>query len=178
MLEDDGAEPLVRVPIEGGAPVPVVGGRRAVTAYDVSHDGKVIARTSTPERPFEIFAVDPNDLRCLTKQNDSWLAQFQLGASEETKFQSKDGTEVHGFLVHPPNEKKGVRHKTLLRPHGGPQSQYAAAFDFEKQLFAAQGYLVMMPNPRGSTGRGTDFAMGIYANWGHVDVEDDLAARR
>ncbi len=176
VLEDDGAETLVRVPAEGGAPVPVVGGRRAVTAYDVSRDGKVIARASTPERPFEIFAIDPNDLRCVTKQNDSWLAQFQLGASEETKFQSKDGTEVHGFLVHPPNEKRSAKAKTLLRPHGGPQSQYACAFDFEKQLFAAQGYLVVLPNPRGSTGRGTDYAMGIFANWGHVDVEDDLAA--
>lgn len=176
VLEDDGAETLVRIPAEGGKPVPVVGGRRKVTAYDVSGDGKVIARASTPERPYEIFAIDPNDLRCLTKQNDAWLAQFQLGASEETKFQSKDGTEVHGFLVHPPNEKKGVRNKTLLRPHGGPQSQYAAEFDFEKQLFAANGYLVVLPNPRGSTGRGTDYAMGIYANWGQVDVEDDLAA--
>jgi dipeptidyl aminopeptidase/acylaminoacyl peptidase len=176
IMEDDGAETLVRVSPEGGAPTPVVGGRRAVTSYDVSHDGKVIARASTLERPFEIFAADGSDLRCVSKQNDAWLAQFQLGAVEETKFASRDGTEVHGFLVHPPNEKRSAKARALLRPHGGPQSQYACAFDFEKQLFAAQGYLVILPNPRGSTGRGTDYAMGIYANWGHVDVEDDLAA--
>ncbi len=176
VLEDDGSETLVRVAAEGGAPEPVVGGRRKVTAYDVSPDGQVIVRASTPERPYEIFASAPNELRCLTKQNDKFLAGIQLGPVEETKFQSKDGTEVHGFLVHPPNEKSGHKLKTLLRPHGGPQSQYAAEFDFEKQLFAANGYLVLLPNPRGSTGRGTDYAMGIYANWGHVDVEDDLAA--
>ena len=71
---------------------------------------------------------------------------------------------------------RSTKSKGLLRPHGGPQSQYASEFDFEKQLFAANGYLVVLPNPRGSTGRGTDFAMGIYAKWGTVDVEDDLAA--
>ncbi|MGI8430970.1 MAG: S9 family peptidase, partial [Chthoniobacterales bacterium] len=181
VLEDDGAETLVRVPfVAGGADPgrlePVVSGRRKVTAYDISANGHVIVRASTPERPYEIFASEGNELRCLTKQNDKFLAGVQLGAVEEVKFPSKDGTEVHGFLVHPPNEKAGQKTKTLLRPHGGPQSQYAAEFDFEKQLFAANGFLVVMPNPRGSTGRGTDYAMGIYAKWGSVDVEDDLAA--
>ena len=89
---------------------------------------------------------------------------------------SKDGTAVTACPVYQPTEKKGGRNKKLLRPHGVPQSQYAADFDVEKQLFAANGYLVVLPNPRGSTGRGTDYAMGIYANWGQVDVEDDLAA--
>ncbi len=176
VLEDDGADTLVRIPAEGGHPEPVVGGRRSVTAYDVSSEGKVVVRASTPDRPFEIFAAESGELRCLTKQNDPFLAQVQLGRVEETKFKSPDGTEVHGFLVHPPNEKAGGKLPAILRPHGGPQSQYANEFDFEKQLFAANGYLVVLPNPRGSTGRGTDFAMGIFAAWGSVDVEDDLAA--
>ncbi len=174
----------MRVPadfVDGGAvpgdpPIPVVGGRRTITAYDVGSDGQVIVRASTPDRPFEIFAVENNELRDLTKQNDAFFAQIQLGRVEETKFKSADGTEVHGFLVHPPNEMAGRKNPTLLRPHGGPQSQYANEFDFEKQLFAANGYAVVMPNPRGSTGRGTDYAMGIYASWGGVDVQDDLAA--
>ena len=92
---------------------------------------------------------------------------------DETKFKSVDGTEIHGWLVHPPG---GKRAPALLRLHGGPQSQYAAAFNFEAQLFAAQGYLVILPNPRGSTGRGVAFAKAIFADWGHRDVEDDLAA--
>ena len=133
-------------------------------------------RASTPNRPYEIFAVENNELRDLTKQNNAFLARIQLGRVEETKFKSADGTEVHGFLVHPPNETAGRKSPTLLRPHGGPQSQYTNEFDFEKQLFAANGYAVVMPNPRGSTGRGTDYAMGIYASWGGVDVQDDLAA--
>lgn len=174
VLEDDGAQTLVRIPANNGGPETVVGGRRRVTAYDVSKDGKVIVRTSTPDRPYEIFAAEKGDLRCLTKQNDSFLAQVKLSPVSETKFKSKDGTEVHGFLVRP----NGAAGKTpaLLRPHGGPQSQYASEFDFEKQLFAANGYTVIMPNPRGSSGHGEKYCIGIFAAWGSVDVEDDLAA--
>ena len=92
----------------------------------------------------------------------------------ETKFKSKDGTEVHGFLVRADGTTGKI--PTLLRLHGGPVSQYANEFDFEHQLFAANGYAVILPNPRGSSGRGEKYAMGIYAAWGSVDVEDDLAA--
>lgn len=175
VLEDDGAQTLVRVPVDGGALETIVGGRRKVTAYDIAPNGWTIVRASTPERPYEIFAAEKNGLRCLTKQNDAFLKQVRLAQVDETKFKSKDGTEVHGFFVHPIDATTG-RTPALLRPHGGPQSQYANEFDFEKQLFAANGYAVILPNPRGSTGRGTDYSMGIYADWGHHDVEDDLAA--
>jgi dipeptidyl aminopeptidase/acylaminoacyl peptidase len=175
VLEDDGAQTLVRIPAAGGEVDAVVGGRRTVTAYDVSNNENVIVRASTPERPYEIFAAEKNNLRCLTNQNDSFFAQIKLAPVAETKFKSKDGTEIHGFVVKPLNAAAG-KSRALLRPHGGPQSQYANEFDFEKQLFAANGYAVIMPNPRGSTGRGEKYAMGIFADWGHVDVEDDLAA--
>jgi dipeptidyl aminopeptidase/acylaminoacyl peptidase len=174
IVEDDGAETLVRVPAEGGVPEPVVAGQRKVTAFDVASNGNIVARVSTPDRPYEIFAAEKDNLRCLTKQNDAFFSQIKLGKVEETNFKSKDGTEVHGFLVRP----GGATGKTpaWLRPHGGPQSQYANEFDFEKQVVAGNGYTVIMPNPRGSTGRGEKYAMGIFAAWGGVDVEDDLAA--
>jgi len=176
LLEDDGAQTLLRVPAAGGTPQTVVGGRRTISAFDVNQGGRIVVNASTPDRPFEIFAVDNSELRTLTKQNDKFLAQIQLGRVEETKFKSADGTEVHGFIIHPPNETPGRKVPTVLRPHGGPASQFANEFEFEKQLFAANGYAVVLPNPRGSTGRGTDYAMGIYASWGERDVQDDLAA--
>ncbi|MBA2586574.1 MAG: S9 family peptidase [Chthoniobacterales bacterium] len=176
VLEDDGGASVARVPLAGGAPEIVAGGRRTTTAYDVAPAGKIIVRTSTPDRPYEIFAAETGGLRCLTKQNDAFMARVRLGRVEETKFKSADGTEVHGFVVRPVEETPGRKNAGLLRPHGGPQSQHANEFNFEAQLFAANGYLVILPNPRGGTGRGTDYAMGIYADWGHRDVEDDLAA--
>jgi dipeptidyl aminopeptidase/acylaminoacyl peptidase len=173
VLEDDGSESLIRISADGGRPQPVVGGRGKITAYDVGKNGNVIVRASTPDKPYEIFAADGNATRNLSKQNDAWLAQTKIAPTEETKFKSADGTEIRGFLVRVANT--GMT-PALLLPHGGPQSQYACEFDFEAQLFAADGYAVIMPNPRGSTGRGEKFAMGIYADWGHRDVEDDLAA--
>jgi dipeptidyl aminopeptidase/acylaminoacyl peptidase len=176
VVEDDGAQNLVRVPIDGAATQPVTNGRRKVTAYDVSRDGRIIVRSSTPDRPYEIFAVEKDTLRDLTKQTEAFLKDLKLAKVEETKFKSADGTEIHGFIVNPVDSPAGSKPPGLLRPHGGPQSQYGAEFQFEAQLFAANGYAVILPNPRGSTGRGEQFAMGIYADWGHRDVEDDLAA--
>ncbi len=177
VIEDDGAEFLARFGTTESAPTIVAGGRRKVTAYSVAKaNGRTIVRASTPDRPFEIFAVENGQLRCLTNQNDPLMRELKLGRVEETKFTSADGTEVHGLLIHPVDEKAGAKNPALLRPHGGPQSQYANEFNFEAQLFAANGYAVILPNPRGSTGRGEKFAMGIYAAWGSVDVQDDLAA--
>lgn len=177
VIEDDGAQNLVRVSVDGGAPQPVTSGRRKVTAYDVSRDGKVVVRASTPDRPYEIFAVEKDKLRDVTKQTEAFMNDLRVARVDETKFKSADGTEIHGFVVAPLDAgPAGSKPPALLRPHGGPQSQYACEFNFEAQLFAANGYTVIMPNPRGSTGRGERFAMGIYADWGHRDVEDDLAA--
>ncbi len=176
VVEDDGAQTLVRFPAAGGAPEAVTSGRRSVTAYDVGRNGNVIVRSSQVDKPYDIFALDQSDPRNVTKQNDPFLAQIRMAPVEETKCKSKDGTEVHGFLVRPADSSGAMKNPALLRPHGGPQSQYAAAFSFDAQLLAANGYAVILPNPRGSTGRGEKYAMGIYADWGHVDVEDDLAA--
>jgi dipeptidyl aminopeptidase/acylaminoacyl peptidase len=177
IVEDDGAETLQRIPLAGGAPETIVGGRRRINSFDLARDGRVVVLTATPERPPEVFAAEAATLRPLSKQNDALFAGLRLGRVEETKFKSADGTEIHGFIVHPVDAPPaGTRPPALLRLHGGPASQYAAAFDFEKQLFAANGYLVILPNPRGSTGRGTDFSKAIFADWGHRDVEDDLAA--
>jgi Dipeptidyl aminopeptidases/acylaminoacyl-peptidases len=177
LVEDDGAQNLMRVPVDGTAPQSVTNGRRKVTAYDVSREGKLIVRASTPDRPYEIFAIENDKLREITKQTDPFMKDLRVARVDETKFKSADGTEIHGFIIGPLDAgAAGSKPPALLRPHGGPQSQYACEFQFEAQLFAANGYAVILPNPRGSTGRGETFAMGIYADWGHRDVEDDLAA--
>jgi dipeptidyl aminopeptidase/acylaminoacyl peptidase len=181
-LEDDGALTLVRVPLAGGPPQSVVSGRRKINAFDIAPSGRLALLTSTPLQPLEVFAVDGaagaggEALRPLSKQNDTWVAGHQFGRVEERKFKSADGTEVHGFIIHPLAEVAGRRYPTLLRPHGGPASQFAAEFLFEQQLFAANGYAVVLPNPRGSTGRGNAYSTAIYADWGNRDVADDLAA--
>ncbi len=175
-LEDDQAVGLAKVPAAGGAVERIVTGRRVIPGYSVSPGGRIAIQMGTSLLPDEIYAVDEGEPRRLSRQNDGWLAEVRLGAVEETKFRSPDGTEIHGFLVKPPDYQPGRRYPTILRVHGGPVSQFECSFDEEWQWFASNGYVVLGPNPRGSTGHGQTFQSAIYADWGHLDVQDVLAA--
>lgn len=174
--EDDRARPLARVAVEGGKPEVVLGGRRAVGAFDVGRGGRVAVLASTSATVPEVFALDGAEPRPLSRQNDSLLAALELGAVEETSFRSKDGTVVSGFLVRPPGYRPGARVPAILQIHGGPTSQYECELDTDWQLFAAQGWAVVAANPRGSTGRGEAYCAALRADWGNRDVQDVLAA--
>ncbi len=174
-LEEDQAVHLARIPAAGGAIERLVGGRRVVSAFSTARDGHTAILASTPLVPEEIFAVEPGEPRRLSNHN-AWLSEVRLGAVEETKFASKDGTEIHGLLVKPPDYQPGRRYPAVLRIHGGPVGQNECSFDEEWQWIAANGYVVIGANPRGSSGRGEAFQAAIYADWGHKDVEDVLAA--
>ncbi len=130
---------------------------------------------TTPGRPAEVHALDAA-LRPLSKQNDALIDQLRLGEMEEIRFPSKDGTEIHGFTVKPPDFEPGKKYPAILRIHGGPVGQFDNEFVFDWQLFAARGYLVVACNPRGSSGRGEGFQKAIYADWGNLDRDDVLAA--
>jgi dipeptidyl aminopeptidase/acylaminoacyl peptidase len=75
-------------------------------------------------------------------------------------------------LILPDNYKEGERYPLIVRLHGGPVYQFSHEFMFDWRLYAAKGYAVLAVNPRGSSGRGFDFARAIYADWGNVDVKD------
>jgi dipeptidyl aminopeptidase/acylaminoacyl peptidase len=98
-----------------------------------------------------------------------------MGKTEEISVKSKDGTTINGFMVLPPDYEPGKKYPTILRLHGGPVSQFPLDFNFMFQVFAANGYVVVATNPRGSSGRGEKFSLVIYADWGNKDVEDVLA---
>ncbi|HSG34614.1 MAG TPA: S9 family peptidase, partial [Sphingomonadaceae bacterium] len=176
MVEDDGRQKLVSVPAGGGAITTLVEGELVVSEPVKSANGRIALLSSTPTRPYEVFAVDGGKLRQLSHHNDAWLSEIDLGTQVYTSYTSKDGTEVRGFVMLPPGAKPGERHKAILHPHGGPAAQYDYMFDSWQQAFAGAGYVVLAPNPRGSTGRGSEYSAGIFAAWGSVDVEDDLAA--
>ena len=91
------------------------------------------------------------------------------------KFKSKDGTTVSGYLYKPIDYVPGKKYPAILRPHGGPVWAYYAEYTHLAQLFAANGYVVLYPNPRGSTGYGQEFAKAIFADWGNKDFQDDMA---
>ena len=177
-LEDSCEQRLVRVPETGGPPVPVVSGPRVVWDYALAKDGTPVALVSEPGVPSEVFVAERGKepkLRRLTRVNDALLAGLKLASVEKVNFKSADGTDVEGLLYFPPAYDTGMKYPALLRIHGGPTDQFNYGFDAEPQLFAANGYLVILVNPRGSTGRGQDFCRAIFADWGNKDSEDVLA---
>ena len=75
----------------------------------------------------------------------------------------------------PPDYQKGRKYPCLLYVHGGPHGQYGNSFFHEFQVHAANGYVVVFGNPRGSNGRDTEFGACIHRNWGHLDYDDVMA---
>ncbi|HEV8141092.1 MAG TPA: S9 family peptidase [Pyrinomonadaceae bacterium] len=130
---------------------------------------------SDDNRPTEICAMEGKALRRITHQNDTLMSELQIPETQEVNFKSKDGTEVHGLLTYPVGYVKGTKVPFLLRIHGGPNSQDQHAFATERQVFAANGYAVLVVNYRGSSGRGQSFSRSIFADWGHYEVEDLIA---
>ena len=176
IADDDGTQNVLRVPVTGGEISRPIGGRKFVDAFSLGKDGSVAASISELTHPAEIYFLSPSgDLRKLTKTNDALMADLNLPDVEYVHFQSKDGTTVAGYLYKPVGYKPGARYPTILRPHGGPVWAYYAEFNFDPQLFAANGYAVLTPNPRGSSGYGQDYCKAIFADWGNKDFQDDMA---
>lgn len=173
-VEDDGGERIARVDAATGTITPVAGGQRVFTALTGNRQGRAAALVSSPGAPDEVVAIDGSSVRQLSHQNDAWLQTVTLAPVTATNFKSADGTEVHGFLT-VPADKPAKALPTILYNHGGPQAQWDWGFNAMWQAMAAKGYAVIATNPRGSTGRGQDYAKAIYAAWGGVDVKDALA---
>jgi dipeptidyl aminopeptidase/acylaminoacyl peptidase len=176
LLEDSGEQNLARVSASGGPIERLVSGPRVVRAFDQGPSGEIAVALSEPHLPTEVFLFADAKLDRRSHVNDALLASLRLGEVEEIRFASADGTEIEAFVVKPPGFKARRRYPGILRLHGGPQSQYDFGFHFEGQLYAANGYVVVMPNPRGSTGYGQDFCMAIWQAWGERDSEDVMAS--
>jgi dipeptidyl aminopeptidase/acylaminoacyl peptidase len=178
-VEDDGADRLAEVASNGGPVKMLAGNPLAALTAPVASAGKVAFLMATGSAPDEVFVLDGATPRQLSHANDAWLKEVAVAPVARTSFRSKDGTEIHGFLITPPGTKPGAPLPTILFNHGGPQSQFTAASGgwwMQWQIFANAGYAIVSSNPRGSTGRGEAFARALYADWGGLAVPDALAA--
>lgn len=175
-VDDSGQRHLAKVPIRGGEVMRVIEGPRAVGAVSMGKDGTIVALISEPHEPGNLYLHEASGhLRKLTHSNDQFLSGIDLAQVENVHFSSADGTEIEGFIFKPMGFQEGTRYPTLLRIHGGPVAQYTWGWNYEAQLFAANGYLVVTTNPRGSSGYGKAFQMGIWQSWGVKDTQDVMA---
>jgi dipeptidyl aminopeptidase/acylaminoacyl peptidase len=148
--------------------------RRAFTGIsEVSLDGKIIGTLSGPTRPAEMYEATPDftHVHVLTDHN-GWLRDYSLADNEVVKWKSKDGTEIEGLLTKPVGFESGKRVPLLLNPHGGPTGASINNFNGTVQVLAANGFAVLQPNFRGSTGKGLAFAQANKNTWGKGDYED------
>ena len=175
VVEDGGNQHLARVPLAGGPVERLVAGERSVSDFDVGRKGEIALLASEPQSPPEVFAVAPAGLRRLTTTNDALVRSVRLGAVRHLQAKTVDGAGVDYFLWLPPDYASGTKLPVILYPHGGPQSQTDTSFDLGRHFLAAQGYAVVSPNYRASTGYGKAWGRAIWRDWGNKDLKDCLA---
>ncbi|MCG8469685.1 MAG: S9 family peptidase [Gemmatimonadetes bacterium] len=141
-------------------------------SYSVANDGSFAMNYTTPALPSDIAFVGRDEsVRVLTSVNADLLAKRTIGEVEEIWYESShDGRPVQGWIIKPPDFDPSRRYPLILEIHGGPFANYGPRFDIEKQLMAAEGYVVLYTNPRGSTSYGEEFANLIH----HAYPGDDL----
>jgi dipeptidyl aminopeptidase/acylaminoacyl peptidase len=175
IADDDGTQNLCLVEIATQKVTRPISGRLMLYNYSLSKAGEIAAQITTLDRPDEIFTLPGGKLTRITHANDEYLAKLKLSQGEYVHFKSKDGTTVSGYMYKPTGYTPGKKYPAIVRPHGGPVWAYYAEFEHLAQLLAANGYVVLFPNPRGSTGYGQDYCKAIWADWGNKDYQDDMA---
>jgi len=175
-LEDDGQVQLASVSVADGELTRLITGHVAVGAIAVAPSGTVFAVVSEPKLLGDLFVLDADERRRITHVNDTLLNSVFVSDAEELRFDTLDGTEIQTFVYKPDGFNPKNKYPTILWLHGGQESQYDYGFNFRVQLFAANGYVVVMPNVRGSGGRGQDFALALNKAYGTHDVEDVIVA--
>jgi dipeptidyl aminopeptidase/acylaminoacyl peptidase len=178
-IQDRGNQDLYFAPIGGGyravTSAATAGKMHVLNVTDIDRASRVVATLSTPTQPANVvtFSVrEPAKMTTLTQVNDDLLAGKKLGTTEEVWYTSKGGFKVQGWIIKPPDFDPTKKYPLILTIHGGPHSMDNTAFKFPLQLHAAQGYVVLYTNPRGSTGYGSAFANAIKYAWPGPDFDD------
>ena len=177
-----GRQPIYELALSGGPPRKVIpdGFNDDV---QITSDGKtlVFSRQSLA-RPIEFYraGVNGGPPAQLTKTNDALLSDFGLKASEDVTWEGAAGAKVHGFITRPANFTATRKYPLVVLIHGGPQGAWNDAWSYRwnPQVFAAAGYVVFMPNPRGSTGYGQKFVDEISGDWAgkvYTDIMNGVA---
>lgn len=179
---DQGRQPIYEVPLGGGP------GKKVINEgfnddLQVSRDGKMLVFTrQSLAQPVEIYKANSIGaaITQLTKTNEAFIGDFNLKPAEEVSWEGAVGSRVHGFITKPANFSAAKKWPLIVLIHGGPQGSWNDSWSYRwnPQLFAAAGYVVFSPNPRGSTGYGQKFVDDISGDWGgkvYADILNGVA---
>jgi dipeptidyl aminopeptidase/acylaminoacyl peptidase len=150
-------------------------GNQQVIQFRVSSDGsKLVYTLSTPTRLGDLFVADQNGSspKQLTHFNDALFSKLNLTEPEEISYKSFDGKTIQAWLQKPPGFDPTKKYPLILNIHGGPHTAYGYLFFHEFQWMTAKGYVVLFPNPRGSTTYGQEFGNVIQYHYPGDDFKD------
>ncbi len=177
-IADHGHQPLFKIAANGnGAAKPVREGAISIDDLHASKDGKVLIYTEqSGSKPVEIYKTDLSGQSetALARLNEPILDSHQLTPLESFSITASDGTKVESFVVKPPDFDAKKKYPALFLIHGGPQGEWGESWSYRwnPQVFAAAGYVVVLPNPHGSTGYGQKFTDAVNNNWGGIPYDD------
>jgi dipeptidyl aminopeptidase/acylaminoacyl peptidase len=178
VVEREGSRNLHYTALDGTTRA-VTAGAQALVISSMSSSGMVAGTRATTDKPEDVIRFklsDARNIRQLTAVNDDVLREVQLGRVEELWYPSSDQTRVQGWVMYPPGFDATKKYPLILYIHGGPHMMYDVAFSFRFQEMAANGYVLLYVNPRGSTGYGSAFANAIDNAYPGSDVEDLMSA--
>ena len=172
--DDSGSRNLHYAPLDG-AITTVTKGTHLITLSDINRTGQAVGTLTSFHKPGDVVSfslANPSSIRQLTNVNEDVLSQVKLGDVEEIWYGSLDDYKVQGWVIKPPDFDPKKKYPLMLSIHGGPHSMYGVGFNFAWQEHAANGYVVLYTNPRGSTGYGSAFGNAIKYNYPSKDFDD------
>ena len=172
--DDSGSRNLHLAPLDGPITA-VTKGVHLVSLSDVNKTGQAVGTLTSFHKPGDIISFslsNPGVLKPLTNVNDDVLGDVKLGDVEEIWYTSLDNYRVQGWLIKPPDFDPSKKYPLMLSIHGGPHAMYGVGFNFAWQEHAANGYMILYTNPRGSTGYGSAFGNAIKYAYPSKDFDD------
>ena len=174
----EGRTILASFDVETGKPTDLTRGNQAVVRFRAITDrSKIVYSVSTATSINDLFVIDRNggEPKQLTRVNDELFSKLNLTEPEEMTYTSFDGKKIQAWLQKPPNFDPTKKYPLILNIHGGPHAAYGYIFEHEFQWMAAKGYIVLYPNPRGSTTYGQEFGNVIQYRYPGDDYKDLIA---
>lgn len=175
----EGRANLALFDADSGRLTEITKGDQAVMNFRATPDAaRLVYTVSTPTRITDLYVSDRagRNARQLTRINDALFSKLNLTEPDEIWFTSFDGKRVHTWVQKPPDFDPKKKYPLILNIHGGPHAAYGYVFDHEFQWMAAKGYVVVYPNPRGSTSYGQEFGNIIQHNYPGDDHKDLMLA--
>ncbi len=178
-IEDRGRQTLQMIAVSGGGAQTVASGASHIDDVQFTPDGRVMVYSEhSAQRPVELYKTTSRSTPVpLTRLNESVLANYEIPPFEETYVDGAERAKVHSFILKPAGFDATKKYPVLFLIHGGPQGAWGHSWSFRwnPQVFANSGFVVVLPNPRGSTGYGQKFTDEVSDDWGGK-VYDDIMA--